>query len=301
MKDNKNLPKKFMGKNFLLSGDTAKALFHGYAEKLPIIDYHCHVPPKDIAEDKRYSNITELWLGGDHYKWRAIRSCGVDEELITGSASDYDKFKAYASVMPKLAGNPLYHWSHLELKRYFDYDGVLNADTADEVWEKCNDILSGESMSVRGIIKKSGVEVICTTDDPIDTLKYHKQLAANDSFHVRVLPAFRPDKAVNCSKKGYTAYIEKLDGASGVPITGIDSFKSALASRLDFFGELGCRTADHGIDETIPYSPCSAHELDIIFRKALESDGTDISARSRPRSAPRCSSSSRPSTTAAAG
>jgi len=269
--------KTFMGKNFLLNGDTAKTLYHEYAEKLPIIDYHCHVSPKEIAEDKHYANIQELWLGGDHYKWRAIRSCGVDEEYITGSASAYEKFKAYATVMPKLIGNPLYHWSHLELQRYFGYHGVLNADTCDEVWELCNAKLAEPEMGVRNIIKNSGVELICTTDDPIDSLEYHKQLAVDDSFTVKVLPAWRPDKGINCERKGFKAYIDKLAEASGIAITDIDSLKAAFKARLDFFGENGCLTADHGIDEYIPYKlaeyPAQPGE---IFVRAYENDGAGI-------------------------
>ena len=266
--------KKFMGKNFLLKNETAKSLYHTYAEKLPIIDYHCHVSPKEIAEDKRYNNITELWLGGDHYKWRAIRSCGVPEECITGPASDYEKFKAYAAVMPKLIGNPLYHWSHLELQRYFGYTGVLNADTCDEVWELCNAKLADESMSVRNIIKGSGVETICTTDDPCDTLEYHKLLAADESFPVRVLPAFRPDKGINCERKGFKAYIDRLAAASGMTVDSLDALKAAYVSRLDFFGECGCLTADHGIDETIPFQlPAYPAQPAEIFLKAYTTDG----------------------------
>ena len=192
--------KRFMDEDFLLSGETAKILYNNFAKDLPIIDYHCHVSPKEIAENKRYANITELWLGGDHYKWRAIRSFGVDEKYITGDASDYEKFRAYATVMPKLIGNPLYHWSHLELKRYFGYEGALSINTCDEVWELCNEILAKPEMSVRGIIEKSGVESLCTTDDPADSLEWHKKIAEDDSFSVKVLPAFRPDKCLNCER-----------------------------------------------------------------------------------------------------
>lgn len=247
--------KTFMGKNFLLNTETAKTLYHNYASKLPIIDYHCHVNPREIAEDKRYSNITELWLGGDHYKWRAMRSCGIGEERITGSASDYEKFLAYATCMPRLIGNPLYHWSHLELRRYFGYNGVLNAETADDVWEICNDKLLGPGMSVRNIIKKSGVELLCTTDDPCDTLEHHAAIAADPSFGVRVLPAWRPDKGVNIERAGWREYIARLSEASGVKVDSLDSLKAAFAARLDYFAGHGCLTADHGIDGTIPFVP----------------------------------------------
>ena len=185
--------KKFLDPNFLLNSDVARELFHNYAEKLPIIDYHCHVSPKDIAEDKQYSNITELWLGGDHYKWRAIRSAGVPEKYITGDASDYEKFKAYASVMPSLIGNPLYHWTHLELQRYFGCELILSEKTADEIWTLTSEMLASPEMSVRNLIRKSNVDLICTTDAPADSLEYHAALAADDTFATKVLPAFRPD------------------------------------------------------------------------------------------------------------
>lgn len=266
----KKTAKAFMGKNFLLDTDTAKLLYHNYAANLPIIDYHCHVPPQDIAKDVQYANITELWLGGDHYKWRAMRSCGVAEEFITGDGSDYDKFRAYCECMPKLIGNPLYHWSHLELKRYFGFKGILSGDTCDEAWALCNTKLASPDMSVRNIIKASGVEALCTTDDPIDSLEYHKQLAADDSFDVKVLPAFRPDKGINLERRGYTEYVKKLGEAASIDIEGFESLKDAYINRLDYFGELGCVTADHGIDEEIPYAPLrTSAQLDDIFRKVL--------------------------------
>ncbi len=268
--------KAFMGKNFLLSSDIAKALYHDIAAKLPIIDYHCHVSPKEIAEDKTYATITELWLGGDHYKWRAMRCCGVPEEQITGSASDYDKFRAYCTVMPKLIGNPLYHWSHLELKRYFDCDLIINEDNCDAIWKLCNEKLATPEMSVRSIIKNSNVKLVCTTDDPADSLEWHKLLAEDDSFDVQVLPAFRPDKGFNLNKGGIKAYIEKLSEVSGVDINGVETLKQALAARLDYFCSLGCKTADHGLDEFC-FAPSNTYELDQIFAKALASDGEDIS------------------------
>lgn len=268
--------KSFMGKNFLLGTETAKILYHTYAAQLPIIDYHCHVSPREIAEDKKYSNITELWLGADHYKWRALRSCGVPEECITGGTSDYEKFAAYASVMPKLIGNPLYHWSHLELKRYFGYDRALNADTCDEVWELCAEKLLEPDMSVRNLIKKSNVEVICTTDDPCDTLEYHAALAADTAFSVRVLPAWRPDKGVNIERAGWSDYIARLSRAAGIPITDIDSLKAAFAARMDAFASLGCLTADHGIDGAIPFCPTENRSLSAeIFAKVMDGNAPD--------------------------
>ena len=185
--------KPFMDENFLLSTPTAQRLFHDYAEKTPILDYHCHINPKEIAQDRKFDNITQVWLGGDHYKWRFMRSCGVDEHFITGNASDKEKFFKWAEVLGKAIGNPLYHWSHLELQRYFGYHGTLNKNTAEEVWNLCNEKLSQASMSVRNLIKQSNVTLICTTDDPVDSLEWHKVIAEDASFDVQVLPAWRPD------------------------------------------------------------------------------------------------------------
>ncbi|MBQ8510071.1 MAG: glucuronate isomerase [Clostridia bacterium] len=269
--------KTFMGKNFLLETEVAKALYHNYAAKLPIIDYHCHVSPKEIAQDKQYSNITELWLGGDHYKWRAMRCCGVPEEYITGDASDYDKFKAWCASMPKLIGNPLYHWSHLELQRYFDCDLIINEQNCDEIWTICNEKLRTPEMSVRSIIKNSGVKALCTTDDPADTLEWHKMLAEDDSFDVQVLPAFRPDKGLNINRAGITEYMNKLSAVSGIEITDVDSLKLAYMQRLDAFAELGCKTADHGLDGYTAFGEASNYELTEILKKALASDGAAIS------------------------
>ena len=268
--------KTFMGKNFLLETDVAKALYHNYAAKLPIIDYHCHVSPREIAEDKRYSNITEVWLGGDHYKWRAMRCCGVPEDFITGSASDYDKFHAYCRSMPKLIGNPIYHWSHLELKRYFDCDLIINDANCDDIWGICNEKLALPSMSVRNIIRNSNVTLICTTDDPADSLEWHQMLASDDSFDVKVLPAFRPDKGLNINKSGIAEYIAKLSAVSGVEITDTDSLKQAYLQRLDAFAALGCKTADHGLDEYRYFTEGSPYAVNEIFKKALSSDGKDV-------------------------
>jgi len=268
--------KTFMGKNFLLNTETAKILYHTYAENLPIIDYHCHVPPKDIAEDKQYSNITELWLGGDHYKWRAIRSAGVPEKYITGDASDYEKFKAYASIMPSLIGNPLYHWTHLELKRFFDCDLILSADTCDEIWALTSELLAKPEYSVRNLIRRSNVDLLCTTDDPADSLEYHAALAADPTFETKVLPAFRPDKGFNINKGGLKEYYEKLGKASGVEITDIKSLKEALKNRIEFFHSLGCRTADHGLDEFPLFVKPNEYAADQALKCALDNDGRDV-------------------------
>ena len=204
--------KQFMDKDFLLTTDSAKALFHNYAEKMPVLDYHCHINPREIAEDRKFENITQVWLGGDHYKWRQMRSNGVDEKYITGDATDREKFQKWAETLEKLIGNPLYHWSHLELQRYFGYTGHLCGDTAEEVWNLCNEQLQNK-WSVRSLIKASNVTLICTTDDPIDSLEWHKKIAADDTFDVQVLPAWRPDKAMKLEKTDYTEYLEKLEKA----------------------------------------------------------------------------------------
>ena len=192
--------KAFLDKEFLLNTEAAKKLYHEAAEKQPIIDYHCHLNPREIWEDVRYENITQVWLGGDHYKWRLMRSAGVPEKYVTGDASDREKFDKYAEVLGKSIGNPLYHWSHLELRRFFGYEGILNKDTAGEVWELANAKLQSEGYSARGLIMMSNVDTICTTDDPADTLEWHEKLAADKTFPVTVLPAWRPDKAMNLEK-----------------------------------------------------------------------------------------------------
>jgi len=265
--------KKFMSEDFLLDSEAAKWLYHTASENLPIIDYHCHVPPKDIAEDKKYSNITELWLGGDHYKWRAIRSAGVDEKYITGDASDYEKFRAYARVMPRLIGNPLYHWTHLELRRYFDCDLILSEKTCDEIWHLTADALAKDDFSVKNIIRRSNVEVICTTDDPADSLEYHSTIAADDNFKTKVYPAFRPDKGINIEAKGYRSYISRLSEVSGVKIKDLDSLFEAYMRRLDFFEQHGCSVADHGLDIYPFYVKPNAFLAENAFQEALANDG----------------------------
>ena len=265
--------KQFMDKDFLLSTDMAKTLYHDFAENVPILDYHCHINPQEIAEDRKFENITQVWLGGDHYKWRQMRSNGVEEKYITGDASDREKFQKWAETMPKLIGNPLYHWSHLELKKYFGYDGYLNGDTAEEVWNLCNAKLQDDSMTVRNIIKQSNVTLICTTDDPIDTLEWHKKIAADDTFDVQVLPAWRPDKATNIEKPDFTEYIGKLASVSGVEVKDFASLKEAIKNRMAYFAENGCCVSDHGI-EYVMYLPASDEEVDGIFKKALAGEAT---------------------------
>ncbi len=262
--------KKFMDGEFLLFSEPASKLYHEYAEKTPILDYHCHISPKEIAEDRQFENIAQVWLGGDHYKWRFMRSCGVDEKYCTGDASDHDKFIKWAECLGKAVGNPLYHWSHLELQRYFDYHGYLNADTAEEVWELCNKKLADPSMSVRNIIKKSGVTLICTTDDPVDDLAYHKAIREDSSFDVKVLPAWRPDKAMNLEKPDYKDYLKKLSDAAGCgEIKSWDDLKNALKTRMAFFAEQGCVVSDHAL-EFVMYAPASDEEIEKIFKERLD-------------------------------
>ncbi|MBQ8356849.1 MAG: glucuronate isomerase [Clostridia bacterium] len=266
--------KPFMDKDFLLNTETARHLYHDYAAKQPIIDYHCHLSPKEIAEDKRYNNITEVWLYGDHYKWRAMRSCGVSERFITGDASDYEKFRAYCTCMPKLAGNPLYHWSHLELRRYFDCDLILNEENCDAIWKITAEKLADPAMSARNLIVNSGVRVVGTTDDPADSLEYHAQLK-KDGFATRVVPSFRPDKGLAIGKKGIRDYILALGAANGVEITDYDTLLDAYRVSLDRFQALGCRAADHALDNFRFVEPDEFHAKE-IFGRALDSDGKNV-------------------------
>ena len=263
--------KAFMDENFLLQSETAKKLYHEYAAKMPILDYHCHINPREIAEDRQFENITQVWLGGDHYKWRFMRSCGVDEYYITGAAPDKEKFMKWAECLGKAIGNPLYHWSHLELKAYFGFQGALSARNAEEVWELCNRKLADPSMSVRNIIRKSNVKLICTTDDPIDSLEWHKKIAEDKSFDVYVLPAWRPDKAMNLEKPDYRDYIQKLSEVSGVKISTFEDLKKALKIRLDFFASMGCLVSDHGL-EYVMYEPASDTEIEAIFTKVMNKE-----------------------------
>ena len=260
--------KKFMGKNFLLTSKAARKLYHEYAEAMPVIDYHCHINPKEIYENRRFTNITQAWLGGDHYKWRQMRSNGVEERYITGDATDREKFQKWAETLEKLVGNPLYHWSHLELRRYFGYDGILTGDTAEEVWRLCNKKLKRDNMRVRDLIKKSKVTIICTTDDPIDSLEWHKKIADDKSFGVRVLPAWRPDNAMNLEKPDYPDYLDRLSRISGMRVNSFHSLLQALKNRMDFFASMGCTVSDHGL-EYIMYAPASEEEAEALFAKRL--------------------------------
>lgn len=268
--------KSFMDKDFLLSTETAKTLYHDYAADCRIIDYHCHVSPREIYENKRFENITDVWLSGDHYKWRIMRSDGVDEHYITGDASEREKFQKFAEALPKAIGNPMYHWCHLELKRYFGYDGVLNGETAEEVWQLAKKKLSEDSMSVRGIIEQSGVEFIGTTDDPADSLEWHKKLAADGTFKTTVAPSFRPDKAFNIDKAGWKEYIGMLSEAANIRIDSVAALKKALSNRIGYFNEAGCRASDHGLDHMI-FCEASEAEINAVMQRALA--GEKISAK----------------------
>lgn len=261
----------FMTEDFLLYNDTAKKLYHEYSKSLPIIDYHCHVSPKEIYEDKKFKNITELWLSGDHYKWRLMRSNGVSEEYITGDKPAKEKFLKFAELLPKAIGNPMYHWCHFELKRYFGYEGVLSADTAEEVWALTQEKLRNEKMSVRDIIEKSNVAFIGTTDDPIDSLEYHQKIKEEGKLKAVVAPSFRPDKAFNMNMDGYADYIDNLSKVSGVEINSVDSLKKALRNRMEHFNSCGCKASDHGINFPV-YEIMTEAELDSALSKALSGE-----------------------------
>lgn len=263
--------KQFMDKDFLLSTDMAKTLYHDYAAKMPVLDYHCHINPKEIYEDRKFDTITQVWLGGDHYKWRQMRSNGVDETYITGDAPDREKFQKWAETMPKLIGNPLYHWSHLELQRYFGYTGYLNGETAEEVWNLCNAKLQEESMTVRNLIRQSNVTLICTTDDPADSLEWHQKIAADESFDIQVLPAWRPDKAMNIEKPDYAEYLSKLSEVSGITVKDFTSLKDAITNRMAYFAENGCNVSDHGL-EFVMYVPASDKEVEAVMAKRLSGE-----------------------------
>lgn len=262
--------KAFLDDDFLLTTPTARRLYQ-VARSMPILDYHCHLDPKEIAQDRRFENITQVWLGGDHYKWRLMRANGVDEAYITGDAPDREKFQKWAETLELAIGNPLYHWSHLELRRYFGYEGVLNGDTAQEVWELCNQKLQEPGMSARSLIANSGVTLVCTTDDPADSLEWHQQLAQDSSFPVKVLPAWRPDAAMGLERPEYLDYLQRLGQAAGVEIRTYGDLKKALLSRMAFFDKMSCRASDHALTVAV-CQPASEEELERVFQKRLEGE-----------------------------
>jgi glucuronate isomerase len=260
--------KKFLDQDFLLETGTAKILYHNFASKLPIIDYHCHLPPNQIAEDSNFQNLTQIWLYGDHYKWRAMRANGIDEKYITGDASDYEKFEKWAETVPYTLRNPLYHWTHLELQRYFDVYDILSPATAKKIYDECTAKLQTPEYSVRRLIQKMNVESIGTTDDPLDDLLFHQKIKA-DGFLTKVLPSFRPDKAMNVADvEILSGYIQQLREVSGMPICNFKTYLEALKSRHDFFAENGCTVSDHGLEQfySEEYNDC---EIELIFQKIL--------------------------------
>jgi glucuronate isomerase len=256
----------FIHDDFMLQTKTARNLFHKYAKKMPIIDYHCHLVPKEIAVDYKFRTITELWLGGDHYKWRLLRANGVNEKYITGDASDWEKFEKWAATIPYTMRNPMYHWTHLELKRVFGIDDLLNPDTAREIYDRANEMLQKPEYSARGLMKKFNVEVVCTTDDPLDSLEYHKQIKES-GFEVKVLPTWRPDKSMAVENvDNFRAYVEELSKITGINITTFDSYSLAISKRHDYFQANGCKLADHGIDNFFS-ERCTHDEASAIFDK----------------------------------
>lgn len=263
--------KPFLDESFLLDTDTAAFLYESFAKDAPIIDYHCHLDARDIALDRRFKSITEVWLGGDHYKWRLMRAHGVEERFITGDAGEREKFDAWVYSLEKAIGNPLYHWSHLELRRYFGFEGALSRKTADEVWKLTERALGEPSMSARGLIKRSGVELICTTDDPIDDLRYHKQLAEDESFGTRVLPAWRPDRAMNIEKSDYLDYLGQLEAVCGMRLDSFGALMRALEGRMEYFCACGCCTTDHGLERMVCV-PAEDGEVEAVFAARLRGE-----------------------------
>ena len=263
------LDRKFIHEDFMLTNSYARELYHESAEKMPIIDYHCHLVPKMIAEDHRFKDLTEVWLGGDHYKWRAMRGNGVPEEFITGNRSSYEKFEKWAETVPYTMRNPLYHWTHMELARVFGIYDILNPSTARAIYDECTEKLQSPEYSGQSLMKKFNVKVVCTTDDPADSLEYHKQIAEHP-FGVKVLPAWRPDKAMVIEKpQQYREYIEKLGAAAGMEILSYEDLLTALRKRHDFFHSMGCRLSDHGL-ETFYAEDFTPEEIDRIFKDTLK-------------------------------
>lgn len=262
---------KFMDKDFLLDTDMAKKLFHEYAEDMPICDYHCHLSPKEIYENQPPENISQLWLSGDHYKWRAMRSCGVEEKYCTGDATPREKFEKFAYTLQYCIGNPLYHWAHIELQRYFGIDTPLNAKTADEIYDRANKAIAEGDFRPQSLIMRSNVKIVCTTDDPVDDLKYHKLLKDVDGFDCKVLPSFRPDKALNAHLDGFADYIKILGDAAGVEIKSYKDVIKALLARADYFNEVGCKVSDQAFDYP-PYSTADDSEIEAVFQKAMNGE-----------------------------
>lgn len=273
-----------MDENFLLKTKTAQRLYHEFAKEMPIIDYHCHLPPQQIAEDTQFKNLTQPWLYGDHYKWRAMRANGVDESYCTGNKSDWEKFQKWAETIPYTLRNPLYHWTHLELQRYFDVENILNADTAKKIYDECTAKLQTKEFSVRNLLHKMNVKMVCTTDDPVDSLEYHQKIK-DDGFEVPILPAFRPDHAMNVSDPGkFLGYVKKLEAITNIAISSFDDFLYALQNRHDFFAAMGCSVSDHGLDE-ICADDFTGPEVNAIFNKIHGGKNLDEAEQKKFRSA----------------
>ncbi len=272
------MAKEFINRNFLLETKAASKLYFDFAESLPIIDYHCHIPSSEVAQNRKFENMTQIWLAGDHYKWRAMRTCGVKEKFITGDASDWEKFEMWARTVPKTIRNPLYHWTHLELKHPFGISNkLLNEKTAKSIWDKCNSKLAEPGFTAQGIAKRMNVEVICTTDDPTDSLEYHETYSKNGNGFTKMLPAFRPDKAMAVEDvDAFLSYLQKLESVSGVEIKDFDSLLAAIRVRHDFFHSHGCRLSDHGI-ETAYAEDYKDSEIRSIFKKIQKGKNPDLS------------------------
>jgi glucuronate isomerase len=264
--------KHFLTEDFLLSTEFAKTLYHQYAKDLPIIDYHCHLPPQEIAADRQFENLTKVWLEGDHYKWRAMRTLGIDEKYITGNAPDAEKFDQWAFAVPYTMRNPLYHWTHLELKRYFGIDKLLTPETSSEIYKDCSTQLQSSASTTRQMMTKMNVEVVCTTDDPSDSLEHHQKIH-NDKFHIKILPTFRPDKSFAAENPAaYKNYLEKLSTASGIEIKSFDTLISALENRIDYFHSVGCRLSDHGLEQLYYPDSKQKNTAKIIFENVIRGE-----------------------------
>ena len=274
--------KTFMDRDFLLETETAKHLFHDYAESLPLVDYHCHLNPREIWEDRRFRDLAEVWLGGqepngsfagDHYKWRLMRSNGIPEEYVTGNKPGFERFLKLTEALEMSIGNPMYHWCHLELQQFFGITEPLTTESAQRIWDKCNDLLQNDpDMTARGMIRKANVAFIGTTDDPIDTLEWHEKIAADDSITTIVAPSFRPDKAVNIHKAGWLEYMEKLAASVGKEqLSSMEEVLFALTERLEYFHRNGCKASDHGLDY-VPYQDYTVEQADVVYQKALRGE-----------------------------
>ena len=276
--------KKFLDDNFLLKNKTAELLYHEYAKAMPIIDYHCHLPPQQIAEDKNFENITQAWLYGDHYKWRAMRTNGINEKYCTGTATDYEKFEQWAAIVPYTLRNPLYHWTHLELQRYFDVDVVLNPYTAREIYDSCSEKLRSKEYSVKNLLRKMNVVAVCTTDDPVDNLGFHQEIK-DQGFEIPVLPAFRPDQAMNVDDATkFVAYVKRVEAACNKNISNFSDYVDALKSRHDFFHAMGCNVSDHGLEELYA-DEFTDTEVAAIFTKIYGGNSLNDTERRKFKSA----------------